>query len=335
MSARSVWFTSPRRVELRDEILDAVGPTDVHVRACLSAISHGTEMLVFRGNVPTELTLDLPTLKGSFAFPIKYGYASVGRVDAVGSSVTRLGRGDLVFVHHPHQTAYVVPETAPIRLPTETQPEAGVFLANVETAVNVVLDAAPRIGERVLVSGQGVVGLLITQVLRLTGVSEVIVVDPVERRRTLACAVGAHRAFTPDDVRAGAILDVTDGQGVDIAIEVSGAPAALDTAIENVTFGGTLIVASWYGTKTVPLHLGGAFHRRRLRLVSSQVSTIDSALQPRWTHARRLSVATAVLGSLQLGLLISQRFSIEQAPEAYALVDQSPEDAVQVVLTYP
>jgi 2-desacetyl-2-hydroxyethyl bacteriochlorophyllide A dehydrogenase len=292
-------------------------------------------MLVFRGDVPTELALDLPTLKGSFAFPIKYGYASVGRVEDVGASVARLARGDLVFVHHPHQTAYVVPETAPIRLPVETQPEAGVFLANVETAVNVVLDTAPRIGERVLVSGQGVVGLLITQVLRRTGVAEIIVVDPVERRRSLACAVGADRAFAPEEVRAGAISDVTDGHGVDIAIEVSGAPAALDTAIENVTFGGTLIVASWYGTKTVPLHLGGAFHRRRLKLVSSQVSTIDSALQPRWTHARRLAVARDLLGSLELRRLISQRFSIEDAADAYALVDQSPQEAVQVVLTYP
>src|SRR5262249_27056408 len=123
-------------------------------------------MLVYRGQVPDGLELDLPTLRGSFAFPIKYGYASVGRISAVGSEVHQHAPGDLIFVHHPHQSAYVVPAALPIRLPDGLTPEHGVFLANVETALNVVLDAAPRLGERVAVFGQGIVGLLISQLLR-------------------------------------------------------------------------------------------------------------------------------------------------------------------------
>jgi 2-desacetyl-2-hydroxyethyl bacteriochlorophyllide A dehydrogenase len=222
-----------------------------------------------------------------------------------------------------------------IRLPAGLDPTLGVFLANVETAVNVVVDAAPRLGERVAVFGQGVVGLLITQLVRRTGPSQIIAVDPVEKRRELACQVGADTALSPQDDLAGRVRDLTDGAGVDLAIEASGHPTALNQALDSVAFGGTVVVCSWYGTKPVPLTLGGAFHRRRLRIVSSQVSTIDAALQPRWTHARRLTLARDLLPHLELSSLVSHRIPVEQAEEAYALVDQHPEEAVQVVLTYP
>lgn len=281
-------------------------------------------MLVFRGQVPDGLELDLPTLRGSFAFPIKYGYASVGRVAAAGEGVEGFATGDAVFALHPHQSTYVVPAALAIKLPADVDPVLGVFMANVETAVNIVLDAAPRIGERVAVFGQGVVGLLVTQLLRRTGVSHLTVVDPLTSRRLLALELGADAALAPGEAL----------ESVDIAIEVSGAPAALDQAIQSVVFGGTIIVASWYGTKPVPLMLGGAFHRRRLRLVSSQVSTIDAALQPRWTHARRLDVARDLLKSLQLAPLVSHRYPLDRAAEAYALVDSHPDRVTQVLLTY-
>jgi 2-desacetyl-2-hydroxyethyl bacteriochlorophyllide A dehydrogenase len=334
VTALSVWLAQPRRVELRHEEVAEVGPGDVCIEAIVSAISHGTEMLVFRGQVPKALELDLPTLRGSFAFPIKYGYASVGRVVEAGAEVRGLTIGDAVFVHHPHQSAYVVPAALPIRLPDSLDPSLGVFLANVETAANVVLDAAPRLGERVAVFGQGVVGLLITQLLRRTGVSLIMVVDPVARRRELACQLGADVALAPDDVAAGNIRALSDELGVDLAIEASGNTTALDQALEAVAFGGTVVVCSWYGTKVVPLSLGGAFHRRRLRIQSSQVSTIDAALQPRWTHQRRLALARDLLPRLELSSLISHRFPVEQAAEAFSLVDQHPEQTVQVLLTY-
>ena len=167
--ATAVWLTQPRTLELRREPLPELGPGDVRIEAIASAISHGTEMLVYRGQVPLDLELDLPTLRGSFAFPIKYGYASVGRVVDVGVAVDSLTRGDVVFVHHPHQSSYVVPATMPIALPSGLDPTLGVFLANVETALTIALDAAPRLGERVAIFGQGVVGLLLTQLIRRTG----------------------------------------------------------------------------------------------------------------------------------------------------------------------
>jgi len=311
-----------------------VGPGDVRIAAIASAISHGTEMLVFRGQVPDGLELDLPTLRGSFGFPIKYGYASVGRVVERGSAVRGLADGDAVFVLYPHQSMYVVPAELATRLPDALDPELGVFLANVETAVNIVLDAAPRLGDRVAVFGQGVVGLLITQLLRRTGISRIVVVEPVAHRRELAGQVGADVALAPEDDVVERIRGQSDGLGVDLAIEASGNAAALDRALEVVAFGGTVVVCSWYGTKTVPLTLGGAFHRRRLRIVSSQVSTIDAALQPRWTHQRRMALALDLLPRLELRSLISQRFPVEHAAAAFALVDEHPDGTVQVLLTY-
>jgi 2-desacetyl-2-hydroxyethyl bacteriochlorophyllide A dehydrogenase len=321
---RSVWFPSAGQVELRDEQLRSPGPDEVEVEALASAISHGTEMLVFRGQVPEGLELDLPTLEGAFSFPIKYGYASVGRVVAAGAEVGALNVGDVVFVLHPHQSRYVVSAAMTVQLPVGLPPEHGVFLANVETALNVVLDAAPRLGERVAVFGQGVVGMLIAQLLRRTGASEVVVVEPLEARRALARQLGTVTALPPGEPFGD----------VDLAIEVSGAPGALDQALRSVAFGGTVVVASWYGTKPVPLLLGGPFHRRRLRIVSSQVGTIDAALQPRWSHARRLALARDLLSSLELAPLISHRFPIERAADAYALVDQHPSEVTQVIFTY-
>jgi len=332
----SVWFAGPRQVDLRRETVSDVGPDEVRIDAVASAISHGSEMLVFRGQVPQGLELDLPTLRGSFAFPIKYGYASAGHVVEVGSAVSCLAPGDAVFTLHPHQSSYVVPAQMPVRLPDGLDPVLGVFLANIETATNVVIDAAPRLGERVAVFGQGVVGLLITQLLRRTGVRQIVVVEPVAARRALACQVGADVALDPADADvASALRELTDGVGVDLAIEASGSATALDPALDALAFGGTCVVCSWYGTKPVELRLGGAFHRRRLRIVSSQVSTIDAALQPRWTHARRLALARDLLPGLELNALISHRIPLERAAEAFELVDRRADQTVQVVLTYP
>jgi 2-desacetyl-2-hydroxyethyl bacteriochlorophyllide A dehydrogenase len=329
-----LWWTALRTGELRAEPLPPPGPEDVVVQAIASGISAGTELLVYRGQVPPELPLDLPTLAGSFRYPIKYGYASVGRVAAAGAAVRDRAPGDLVFALHPHQSTYVLPAARTVLLPPNLPPEHGVFLANLETAVNVALDAAPRLGETVLLSGLGVVGLLVLQTLRRTGVAEIIAVDPLPRRRALAARLGASLTLAPDADVAAQARARTAGRGVDLAVEVSGAPAALGPAIEAVADEGTVVVASWYGTKSVPLHLGSHFHRGRVRLRSSQVGHLDPALAPRWDHARRQAVALRLLAELPLGDLISHRIPFAQAPEAFALLDERPADALQVVLTY-
>jgi 2-desacetyl-2-hydroxyethyl bacteriochlorophyllide A dehydrogenase len=332
--ATAVWFAKRGCVELRSEPVPDVGLRDVRVRAVASGLSHGTEMLVFRGQIPAGMGLDLPTLRGSFDFPIKYGYASVGRVVETGADVHDARPGDLVFALYPHQTEYVVPMAFAVRLPEALEPELGVFLANMETAVNVVLDAAPRLGERVLIFGQGVVGLLLTQLVRQAGARGVLVVDPIPLRRELAERVGADRALPPGEDLAGMVKELTDGVGADVVLEASGNGAALSQALDCVAVQGTIVVCSWYGTKEVRLPLGGAFHRGRLRIVSSQVGAIDPALQPRWTRERRMRAARDELSRLTLASLISHRVPFAEAERAYRLVNEHPEETVQVVLTY-
>jgi len=330
----AVWFGGPQRVEIRQEPTAPVGPDDVRVRALVSGVSAGSELLVYRGSAPPELQPDLPTVRGDFGFPIKFAYASVGRVIEVGSRVAALAVDDLVFVHHPHQTEYVVLADFPIRLPEGLPADVGVFTANLETAVTVVLDAHPRLGEAVLVTGQGIVGLLITMLLRRAGATPIVTADLHERRRAASAATGADHALHADVDLAETVLELTDGRGVDVAIEVSGSPAALQACIDAAAFAGTVVVASWYGTHDVSLSLGGRFHRRRLRVVSSQVSTLDPALAPRWDRARRTAVVTELLNELPLNDLITHRFPMDQAAAAYEQLDRRAEQCLQVVLDY-
>jgi 2-desacetyl-2-hydroxyethyl bacteriochlorophyllide A dehydrogenase len=310
------------------------GPDQVRIRAIASALSQGTEMLVYRGEVPADLPLDLPTLAGSFAFPVKYGYASVGRVLDTGTSVTGVRAGDAVFTLHPHQSVYNAPASLVVRLPDELDPLLGVFSANVETAVNVLLDTPLHLGETAAVFGLGTVGLLIAQLLRRAGAGLVIGVDPLERRRILGRSAGLDHALAPDEGLPGRLRDLTAGRGADVVIEVSGAPAALQTAIEAVAIEGTVVAVSWYGTKPVPLLLGGHFHRGRVRLRSSQVGRINPVLSARWDRDRRTALVLDLLARLNLAELISHRFPLTQAAAAYRLVDEQPGETVQVVLTY-
>ncbi len=333
LEARAVWIAAPRVAELRPEEIPPPGPGEVRVRAVASAISHGTEMLVYRGEVPAGLPLDLPTFAGSFGFPIKYGYAAVGRVLDAGPGVTHLAPGDPVFVHHPHQSAFVVPAAMPVRLPAGLDPSRALFFANLETALNIVHDTPLRLGETAVVFGQGVVGLLVTQLLKLAGARRVVAVDPIAGRRELAFAVGADDAVEPDELPAR-VFGVTTGRGADVAVEVSGSGTALQAAVDVVAVEGTVVVASWYGAKPVTLQLGGHFHRGRVRLRSSQVGRIGPELSPRWDRERRTGAVLGLLPRLRLAELVSHRFHFEEAAEALRLVDERRGEAVQVVLTY-
>lgn len=333
LKARALWFIAPRTATLREENVPFPGPGEVRVEAVASAVSAGTEMLVYRGEVPEDLALDLPTFEGSYAFPIKYGYAAVGRVMDTGSHVEHLSPGDVVFVHHPHQEIFVVPARMPVRIPDHLDPSLGVFAANLETAINVVHDTPVRFGETALVFGQGVVGLLVARLLKLAGAERVLVFDPIEKRRNLALAAGADGAFEPEAIDQ-LVQEITGGRGADVAVETSGSGAALQSAIDAVANEGTVVVASWYGTKPVTLALGGHFHRGRVRLRSSQVGRLNPGLAPRWDRTRRMGTVISMLDRLDLEDLISHRIPFDGAPEAYRLIDERPGEAVQVVFTY-
>lgn len=336
VDARSLWFTAPREAELRPEKVPAPGEGEVRVRAVASAPSGGTEMLVYRGEVPEDTSLDLPTLEGGFGFPIKYGYALSGRVEEIGAGVEGLAVGDPVFVHHPHQSRLTVPASYAVPLPDGIDPSIGVFAANLETAVNIVHDSPLKLGETALVFGQGVVGLLVAQLLRLAGAGAVLTVDPLESRRRLALALGADEALTPGEGLTEEVLAATGGRGADVAVEASGVGTALQDAVEAVAVEGTVVVASWYGDKPVTLALGGSFHRGRVTLRSSQVGMLNPTLSPRWDHARRTRTVVELLEDprLRLGALVSHRVPFERAPEAYRLIEGLPAGLSQVLLTY-
>jgi 2-desacetyl-2-hydroxyethyl bacteriochlorophyllide A dehydrogenase len=333
IEALALWFSGPRKIEFRQETIPPPAAGQLRISAIASAPSHGSELLVYRGEVQSNLELDLPTLAGSFGFPIKYGYAAVGRVLDVGPGVGDVAPGDLVFVHHPHQSVFLVARELVTRLPNGVVPELGVFTANLETAVNVVLDAGPRLGETALVFGLGTVGLLVGLLLRRAGASRLLAVDPLPIRRALGAKLGLE-ALDPGPDLPAQVRKLTDGRGADLAVEASGSADALQAAIESVVVEGTVVVASWYGLKDLRLSLGGHFHRGRVRLRSSQVGRLDPALAPRWDRRRRLEQALGLLTELPLAELITHRFPFAEAPAAYSLLDERPGEAVQVVFTY-
>ena len=334
MSLRSVWFEAPYQVAIREDPLTPLAPDQVLVQTVVSAISAGTEMLFYRGNVPPDMPLDtsIAALAGGVRYPLQYGYACVGRIIDIGTHVDREWLGRRVFSFQPHATHFVAQLLELFPLPENLSPQQAVFLPNMETAVNFLLDGAPLLGESAAVLGQGVVGLLTTALLARYPLAHLVVFDRFELRRARARALGATEVFDPAEADiAQALL----GEGrADLTFELSGQPQALNLAIELTGFAGRIIIGSWYGRKSAEIDLGGRFHRSRIRLISSQVSTLTPELQARWSKARRLEVAWTTLGRLPVCDLITHTFPITEAAQAYTLLDQHPEQAVQVIFNY-
>jgi len=334
MQTKSLYFTAPRQVELRSETCPAPAADEVLVRTRFSAISPGTELLIYRGQAPDDLATDdeIDSLEGHLAFPLKYGYAAVGEVVACGSDVDEAWLGRDVFSFQPHQTYFAAPTSRVIPLPDGISREGATFLPNMETAVNFVMDGRPLIGERVVVFGQGIVGLLTTALLARFPLSTLISLDRYPNRRQASCRVGAHTSHDPAEE---GILETVRGQdGIDLAYELSGVPDGLADALEVVGFAGRVVIGSWYGRKRTDLGLGGRFHRSRIRLISSQVSTLAPELRGRWDKVRRFDVAWEMIRQVKPERLITQRIPFEQAERAYTLLDRHPEQAIQVLLDY-
>lgn len=333
---QAVYFTDIGQVTVRKESTPMPGPTQVLVQTRYSAISPGTEMLLYRGQFPPELSLDanIPDLSGGFKYPLKYGYASVGKVIQIGSKVDPIWTDREVFAFHPHESHFItsVQELQP--LPAGLSIEDALFLPNMETAVNFLLDSRPILGERVVVLGQGIVGLLTTALLAWYPLSKLITLDRYPLRRQASLTLGAHESLDTDSPETAQNLERIFPTGADLVFELSGNPEVLNQAIQLTGHSGRVIIGSWYGTKLAELKLGGRFHRERINLISSQVSSLTPELSGRWDKARRLQVAWEALAALRPSRLITQRIPLEEAPVAYQLIDREPENAIQVVLDY-
>lgn len=328
MSATALYFTGPETIAHRSVEIDPAAD-EVVVATDASAISAGTELLVYRDEVPDDLRVDenIEAFDDTFEYPLRYGYATVGTVVETGSDVGNEWLDRSVFAFRPHQTRFAADPDDLVPLPDGVSPAHGSLLPTVETATNLVLDSEPRLGESVVVFGAGVVGLCTTRLLSAFPLDELVVVEPIATRREAATAMGADRTLTPADA-------ATELGDCDLAVELSGEPAVLNDAIDAVGYDGRVVVGSWYGEKRAPIDLGGTFHRDRIELVSSQVSTIDPARRGRWDRQRRFDTAVEWLDRIDCERLISHRIPFEQANEAYELLDEQSEPVLQVVLTY-
>jgi 2-desacetyl-2-hydroxyethyl bacteriochlorophyllide A dehydrogenase len=329
MRARAVHFVAPRRVELREVELPDPSEGRILVATEWSGISSGTELLAYRGEVDPDLPLDetLGALAGTFAYPFRYGYSAVGRVLRPAGPFRE---GQRVFAFHPHQDRFVTDAGDAVAV-DDLDPRAATLYPMVETALQVALDAAPRLGETVVVAGLGAVGTLVAALLARTG-AVVLGSEPEPARRAAAAAFGA-RAVDPD-AAAEVVAAETGGRGADLVVEASGNPRALAAALSLLAHEGTALVCSWYGTKPVTLPLGAAFHRRRLALRSTQVSTLPAALSARWDRRRRAELAWRLCRELPLSALATHAFPFERAAEAYACADRKDGGLIHAALRY-
>lgn len=311
-SARALWFPSPGTCEIRDEALPPPAKGQVLVRMLFSGVSRGTENLVFNGRVPTSEFERMrgPHMGGEFPFPVKYGYSAVGRIESGNASL--LGR--TVFCLHPHQDVFTVGETAVTVLPDGLPPARAVLTANMETALNIVWDAGILPGDRVVVFGAGVVGALVAYLASRIAGTEVLLIDRNPARRALAASLD---------------LDFASGDEVtgkfDVAVNASGSAEALARAIELAGQEARVVEASWHGDRPVSLPLGGAFHARRLTIVSSQVGSVPPSRRARWTYARRLAKALDLLRDDRLDVLISGETRFADLEKAYPAILADPE----------
>ena len=300
--AQAFWLREPGIGEIRPVPIPEPSEGEVLVRTLRSAISRGTESLVFRGEIaPHEYdTMRAPFQDGAFPAPVKYGYLNVG---VVAEGPHRL-RGRTVFCLYPHQSAYVVPEHAVVLVPDDVPAERAVLAGTVETAVNALWDSAPLIGDRIAVVGAGMVGCCVARLLAGIPGVQVTLVDIDTSRAEVAAGLGVDFA-TLDEVSAER----------DLVVHSSGNPAGLRRSLELLADDATVIELSWYGDKQVELGLGGAFHSRRLTIRSSQVGAVALARRNRRTHADRLALALRLLRDPAFDTLLTGSSPFADLPE--------------------
>jgi NADPH:quinone reductase-like Zn-dependent oxidoreductase len=299
--ARALWYVAPGAAELRPVSHSRPGPGEVEVRTLYSGLSRGTERLVFEGRVPKSEweRMRAPAQTGDFPFPVKYGYAAVGEIEAGPQPLLKRR----VFALHPHQDRFVVPADAVVALPEGVPARRAVLTANLETALNILWDGNAAPGDRIVVIGGGIVGCLAAALAtRLPG-AEVTTVDVDPARAAIAERLGV--AFAAPDAAP---------RDADLVIHTSANAAGLALALECAGDEATVVEASWHGDEACAVPLGGAFHARRLKLISSQVGNIACARRPRWTRRRRLQTAARLLVDERFDVLLGEEVPFAELP---------------------
>lgn len=306
MSAEALWCVGPGQVEIRP----ALTGTGVPITTLFSAISRGTERLVSEGSVPVSEydRMTGPNMEGAFPFPVKYGYCNVGEVQEGPLA------GQHVFSLFPHQTHFRLAQENLNVLPDGLPAQRAVLGANMETALNILWDSGAGAGDRIAVIGAGVVGALVGYLAARIPGAEVVLIDINPARAKLAATLGVGFA-APD----------TAQHDCDVVIHASANPAGLALGLSIAGNNATIVEASWYGDKAIPVALGGAFHSRRLRLIASQVGHLPPDRLPRWTYARRMAKALDLLCDDRLDALISGETAFAHLPDHYADILADPD----------
>ena len=319
--ARAFWVMEPGRGAIRPESLPCPTPDEVLVRALYSGVSRGTEALVYRGEVPPSeyQAMRAPFQAGDFPGPVKYGYCNVGVVEAGPPGLV----GRAVFCLYPHQTHYWVPTCALHPLPDGVPPERAVLAANLETAINGLWDASPRIGDHIAVIGAGILGCLTAWLAGRIPGARVELIDLNPARAATATALGVQFA-DPQTASADA----------DLVLHTSGSPTGLTQALRLAGFEATVVELSWYGMRQVPLPLGEAFHRRRLSIRSSQVGTIAAPQRARWDQRRRMAMALSLLRDPLLDRLITGEDRFDDLPALQARLAADPGNTLMHRIRY-
>ena len=319
-TASAYWLRGPGRGEIRNVQLTTPGPDDVVVRTLYSAVSRGTESLVFHGRIPPgqAARMRAPFQEGEFPGPVKYGYLNVGVVEDGPDAL----RGRTVFCLVPHQTRYVVPAAAVTPVPDDVPAARAVLAGTVETAVNALWDAAPLVGDRIAVVGGGMVGCSVAALLaRIPGVRvDLVDVDPA--RAGVAAALGVGFA-TPGDAEGDR----------DLVFHASATEAGLARSLELLADEGEVIELSWYGDRPVRVPLGEGFHSRRLAIRATQVGAVAPARRGRRSHADRMALALRLLADPALDALVSREVAFADLPGQMPVIVDEP-SALCIRVTY-
>ncbi len=286
-------------------------------------------MLAYRGEIDPSLPLDesIGALSGTFSWPFRYGYSVVGRIE---ESRCSLQPGTTVFCFHPHQAHLLAEQDEMIEI-RGVDPRVATLLPLVETALQISLDAGPVAHQPVVVMGLGAVGIITGALLQRAGAT-VLAADPLPWRRAVAQSLSIA-SVDPTELKAR-VAESTEGRGTSLVVEASGRPEVVSEALDLMAHEGTILVASWFGIKPVSLPLGGAFHRRRLTLRSSQVSTIPARLTSTWTKERRMETVLNLMQELPLERLTTHEFPLSEVSSAFRAVDSSAEGLIHAAINY-
>ncbi|MDP2800985.1 MAG: zinc-binding alcohol dehydrogenase [Phreatobacter sp.] len=322
-TARALWYVSRRKVDLRDTTLDERGPADAEIRMLYSGVSRGTERLVFNGLVaaPERERMRCPLQEGEFPFPVKYGYCAVGEVEAGPEHLV----GRTVFTLAPHQTRFLAPtdRLSVVPVPANVPARRAILAANMETALNAVWDSGVGPGDRIVVVGGGVLGLLVTFIVAQIPGAEVTLVDLEPSRRDFAKLFGV-KFQKPLDGPADC----------DVAFHASATGAGLACALACCGDEATVVELSWFGDQDPAVPLGAGFHSKRLKLISSQVGMVATSRRPRWSYPRRLEKALGLLADDRLDQLITGDVAFEDLPAALPRILEPGAHGLMTAVTY-